>query len=199
MIEGQRQSVLEDGDALQALHRQAAHRVRAAPAATSFTIQAIFSVLFSSVYRNNVVLPASSDGFDEGAARSAQIPPQVNLLTCTQEPRQHGNLGLHVRHGGDPNSIDTGHARRDAGTFHKGGIHRESTHGSGTECVIVPRCLGKSSSATRACPSRSSERPVISAYLFFCRPSAIASMASIPSASGQNLQTLGFIGHQEQE
>ena len=132
-------------------------------------------------------------------ARSAQIPPQVNLLTCTQEPRQHGNLGLHVRHGGDPNSIDTGHARRDAGTFHKGGIHRESTHGSGTECVIVPRCLGKSSSATRACPSRSSERPVISAYLFFCRPSAIASMASIPSASGQNLQTLGFIGHQEQE
>ena len=78
-------------------------------------------------------------------------------------------------------------------------IRVEFTHGSGTECVIVPRCLGKSSSATRVCPSRSSERPVISAYLFFCRPSAIASMASIPSASGQNLQTLGFIGHQEQE
>ena len=71
VIEGQRQSVLEDGDALQALLRQAAHRVRAAPAATSFTIQAIFSVLFSSVYRNNVVLPTSSDEFDEIEERGA--------------------------------------------------------------------------------------------------------------------------------
>ena len=79
VIEGQRQSVLEDGDALQALLRQAAHRVRAAPAATSFTIQAIFSVLFSSVYRNNVVLPTSSDEFDESKSEERSDPAASKL------------------------------------------------------------------------------------------------------------------------